>query len=235
MLNEDPDPERAAAALAERFGIPAGQAFDDVVAIVREVGRLSVSRGSRIRRPTIRGCRAVARSWWRQHWRYRVLIVEVTLVVIAIEIGLKLSNIARLARAAGVPLATHHAAPPIGAPDDLSSLCEHEQRVYWAVCWVMDRWLYDGTCLRRALAFGWFLRRRHPVLRLGMLDEHGTVAHAWIEVEGVAFGAQSVTRAFATPRSPSRGSPVPVRDSAAPLGGGTVDPRKVTGRKRLLR
>lgn len=155
------------------------------------------------------GLRVVTRSWWRQAWRYRWACVEVTLVVIAIEIGLKVTDVAHLARWMGVPLSTEHVPPPAIGPDDVSGLTEHEQRLHWALCWVMARWIYDGTCLRRALAFGWVLRRRSPVLRLGMLDEVGVVAHAWIEVEGTVFNAQPVTGTFA-----SGGSVLAMRGSA---------------------
>jgi hypothetical protein len=129
---------------------------------------------------------------------------------VAVEIGLKCTDITRLARWMGVPLATDTVAPPAIGPDDLSILTERERRLHWAVYWVMARWLYDGTCLRRALAFGWILRRRAPVLRLGMLDDQGTLAHAWIEVEGRAFNSQPVTSTFAT-RITDRGS---IRSSA---------------------
>jgi len=95
------------------------------------------------------------------------------------------------------PLAIHGTAPPVPGPDDLTSLTERERDVYYAVRFVMARWVYDGTCLRRALTLGWFLRRRRPVLRLGMIEGDATLAHAWIEVDGLVFNAQPVTSAFA--------------------------------------
>jgi hypothetical protein len=159
---------------------------------------MSAPRMSRGRRPTVAGVRVVTRSWWHQSWLYRLAIVEVTLVVVVIEIGLKLTDVSRLARWMGVPLATDDAAPPAISPDDMRGLTERERRIHLALHWVMARWLYDGTCLRRALTLGWFLRRRGPVLRLGMLTEQGTVAHAWIEVEGRAFNAQPVTAIFSS-------------------------------------
>jgi hypothetical protein len=197
LLNEDPDPRQAAAALSKQFRIPFEQAFGDVSSVVAAVKGMSAPRTTKGRRPTVAGVRVVTRSWWRQSWRYRLASVEVTLVVIAIEIGLKVTDVGRLARWIGVPLSTEELPPPALGPDDVSGLTEREQRVHWALYWVMARWLYDGTCLRRALAFGWFLRRRGPVLRLGMLDDAGTIAHAWIEVEGRVFNAQPVTGTFA--------------------------------------
>jgi Transglutaminase-like superfamily/Coenzyme PQQ synthesis protein D (PqqD) len=198
LLNEDPDPARAAAVLSGQFGIPFEQALGDVGAVVAAVKGMSAPRTTRGRVPTVAGVRVVTRSWWRQSWRYRITSLEVSLVVMAIEIGLKLTDVSTLARLIGVPLATDESSPPAIGPDNLTGFTEREQRVHRALYWVMARWLYDGTCLRRALAFGWFLRRRGPVLRLGMLDDHGTIAHAWIEVEGRAFNAQPVTGTFVT-------------------------------------
>jgi hypothetical protein len=197
LLNDDPDPRRAAAVLSEQFGIPFEQAFGDVSSVVAAVRGMSATRNSKGRRPTVAGVWVVTRSWWGQSWRYRWASLEVSLVVIAIEIGLKVTDVGHLARLMRVPLSTEESPSPAIGPDDVSGLTEHEQRLHWALYWVMNRWLYDGTCLRRALAFGWLLRRRGPVLRLGMLDEAGTIAHAWIEVEGMVFNAQPVTGTFA--------------------------------------
>jgi hypothetical protein len=198
LLNEHGDQARAATALSDQFDLPLHQALGDVAAVVAAVKGMSAPRTTRGRFPTVAGVRVVTRSWWRQSWRYRIATFEVSLVVMAIELGLKLTDVSRLARWMGVPLATDESPPPAIAPDDVTGFTEREQRVHWAVYWVMARWLYDGTCLRRALAFGWFLRRRGPVLRLGMLDDQGTIAHAWIEVDGRAFNAQPVTGTFVT-------------------------------------
>jgi hypothetical protein len=184
--------------LSRRFGISLEQALGDVGAVVAAVKGMSAPRTSRGRRPTVAGVRVVTRSWLRQSWRYRLAIFEVALVVAVIEIGLKLRNVSQLARLMGVPLATSESPQPAIGPDDLRGLTEREQRLYWAMSWVMARWLYDGTCLRRALVLGWFLRRRQPVLRLGMLDHDATIAHAWIEVGDRAFNAQPVTSIFSS-------------------------------------
>ena len=141
---------------------------------------------------------AVLQLWRRLPARFRLVTFRVAMIVVGVEIGLKFFPIDRLAALMGVPLVVDDASdPPVGR-DDLSILTPAEQSSYWAVSWVMDRWLYDGTCLRRALTFGWIVRRRNPVLRLGMLDKEGTVAHAWIEVHDRAFNAQPVTGVFAT-------------------------------------
>lgn len=196
LLNQDPEPAHAAQALVDRFGIPLERALEDVDSVVAAVRSMTAQRTSRGRRPTVTGVRAVARSWRCLAWRYRISTSWVTVVVVAVETGLKVTTVSTLARWMQVPLATDDAPPPVPAPDDLSDLTAGEQRMYWAVHWVLTRWLYDGTCLRRALALGWFLRARHPRLRLGVINDEGTVAHAWIEVGAKAFNTQPVTGAF---------------------------------------
>jgi Transglutaminase-like superfamily/Coenzyme PQQ synthesis protein D (PqqD) len=214
LLNSDPDPRHAAEALAQRFGIPIEQALGDVGAVVAAVRGLSAERTDRGRRPTVAGVRVVTQSWWQLPWRFRMAVVQAAMVVVAIEIGLAVFSLSRLARMIRVPLATDGAVPPLVGPDDLSGLNPGEQRAHWAVQWVLARWIYDATCLRRALAFGWFLRRRDPVLRLGMIDDQGATAHAWIEVDGRAFNASTVTGSFVTGAVPS--GPAQLEDPLAP-------------------
>jgi hypothetical protein len=198
LLNENSDPNNAAAVLSNQFDISFTQALDDVIAVVVSVNDLAARRVSRLRRPSVAGTYIVFRAWWRQSRRYRLATLQVALMVMFVEVGLKVTDVARLARWMHVPLATDDSPLPAPGPDDMSGLSERELRVYWAINWVMVRWLYDGTCLRRALTFGWFLRGRHPVLRLGMIDEGDSMAHAWIEVEGRAFNSQTVTGSFAS-------------------------------------
>jgi hypothetical protein len=50
--------------------------------------------------------------------------------------------------------------------------------------------LGPGSCLRRALALWWLLRRRGymPVIRYGVRrDRSGSLAHAWVELDGVVL------------------------------------------------
>jgi hypothetical protein len=178
LLNRDPDPRHAAAALVHRFQIPFERALGDVT--------------------TVTGFRAVTQSWLRQPWATRWSMVEAAVVVLAVEAGLAVTSLPRLARFLRVPLATDRDDPVVGADNfgALDTLTRREQRAHWAIDWFLERWLFDGTCLRRSLAFGWFIRSRNPVLRLGMIDDGGNVAHAWIEAEGRAFDAVEVTGAF---------------------------------------
>jgi hypothetical protein len=196
LLNEDSDPTHAAAALSRRFGVPEAQTLDDVEAVISAVSAMSSARTGSGRLPTVAGVISVARSWWRLPVSYRLAAAEVTAVVVAVEVGLRAVDLDRLSRWMRVPLSTDDASLPVSGADDLSALSEREVLIHGAVSWVLARWLFDGTCLRRALTFGWFVRRHHPVLRLGMTADDGRVAHAWIEFDGLAFDAQPVAGTF---------------------------------------
>jgi len=133
-----------------------------------------------------------------------------------IEAGLAFLSLPTLARTLGVPLATGQGAVPMDIdPDEaLALLADRELRALWAVGWVLERWLFDETCLRRSLAFGWFIRRRRPVLRLGMIDDLESIAHAWVEAQGRAFDSAAVTGTFGSGATrptfrPTRGPSMP--------------------------
>ena len=72
----------------------------------------------------------------------------------------------------------------ISPPFDLLSLSSRERMLLGALASVQRRWLFDATCLRRALAAGWILRRRRPRLCLGLTSAEGALAHAWLVVDG---------------------------------------------------
>jgi hypothetical protein len=200
-LTEDPDPAHAAQALALQFTIPFDQALADVHSVVDAVRGLSVRRVDRGRRPTLTGILDTVRAWLRQPWESRWSILRATVAVAVAEVGLAVTSLPRLARLMRVPLAgdRHVAIAEADNFGSLATLSPGEQRAHWAIDWVLARWLFDGTCLRRSLAFGWFIRRRRPILRLGMIDDGGTVAHAWVEAEGRIFDATAVTASFVLP------------------------------------
>jgi hypothetical protein len=197
LLGEDPDPLHAAQVLSRRFDVPLDRTLTDVQAVIDAVGDMSASRTGSGRRPTVAGVASVLRSWWRlPAGSYRLAAVQATLVVMVVEVGLRLVDLDRLSRWMQVPLATDPMPAPASGPDDLTVLSDREVLLHGAVAWVLARWLFDGTCLRRALTFGWFVRRHRPVLRLGMTADDGSVAHAWIEFDGRAFDAQPVSGTF---------------------------------------
>lgn len=196
----DGDEARASALLARRFRIDVDVAMTDVSAVSRSVGTLSSEPSTPGRQATPRGTLAVARSWWRKPLRQRWAIWKAACVVLVVEVGLKRVDLPRLSSWMRVPLdATPDQVQPTEAPDLLERLDERERLVHWAVVWVLDRWVFDATCLRRALAFGFFLRHRRPVLRMGVLERDPgdePLAHAWIEAEGSVYNALAVTGTF---------------------------------------
>jgi hypothetical protein len=196
LLNEEKGHWAAAEELARRTGISAERAMADVGAVIDAVQGLESPRIDRGRRPTVTGALFAVRSWRRLPWRHRIATAQAASIVALVEAGLYFTSLTRVASLLGVPLSTDQVAVPVPAPDNLGSLSEKEQRAHWAVQWVLRQWLFDGTCLRWSLAFGWFIRRRNPVLRLGLIDEEGTTAHAWVEAGEHAFNTTAVAGPF---------------------------------------
>jgi len=194
LLTETGDRDQAAAMLAARFDLPMTRAVADVDSVVAALSGLRATRVSHPRRPTAAGTAEV---------------LKVTAVVVGVEVGLRVTDVGRLASKVGVPLAARTSVAPVGDSDgDVARLTTTEQRDYWAASWVLDRWLYDGTCLRRALVTGYLLRRHRPVLHLGLIDD-GRTSHAWVEADGMTFNTEPVTglfTAFGTPREGSVGT-----------------------------
>jgi hypothetical protein len=111
----------------------------------------------------------------------------VTVLVMVVEVLVRLRPVDQAARWARAPLVTCDLGllPPL----DRNLLTDHELRLLGSLRWVQRLWLADETCLRRALAAGWLLRRRRPGLCLGLADSGGALAHAWLVVEGQALDA----------------------------------------------
>lgn len=102
---------------------------------------------------------------------------------LAVEAGMRLVPLPRLASFLGVRVGTDPARPP--RPDALP-LTDRERRSVEAARLVLRRWPVSARCLRRALLVGHALRHRDPVLRIGAARHDGMVhAHAWIEVDGL--------------------------------------------------
>jgi hypothetical protein len=190
----------AAQALAARYSLPSTQADADVASVVTAITGLQANRASRPRRPTGSGSLHVLRAWLRLPPRRMVADTKAVVAVLAVEVGLRTSDLEQVVRRFRVPLAS--GSVPATRVDDnanVATLSVREQRHYWAATWALDRWLYGGTCLRRALVTGWFLRRHRPELHLGLIGDGGT-SHAWIEAQGMSFNAVPVTGRFASLR-----------------------------------
>lgn len=123
--------------------------------------------------------------------------VKVAALGVAVELGLRVLRLPRLAALLGIALVDgadeRQSASSADAPD-------LRRTVYIeSVDRVLRRWPCGNTCLRRALVLGALLRRERPVLMLGVKrDEAGeTAAHAWIEIDGVSLDDSAVDyRAF---------------------------------------
>lgn len=107
-----------------------------------------------------------------------------------IELGLRTVRLTRLATVLGVTLDWSSDPPP--APGIPTSLGTDERREVTNVLRVMRHWPFaEGTCLRQSLMLGRVLKNHDPVLRIGVKGRDGEiVAHAWIELDGVALGGQ---------------------------------------------
>jgi hypothetical protein len=113
-------------------------------------------------------------------------LLPAVLTACAAEIGLRTLDLRRLARLARVSL---DMAPSSSTVDELR-LDDVDRARVRAVQIVMRRWPWGarGPCLRQALVSGWMLRHRRPHLVLGAgRDARGTLAHAWLLVDGVAL------------------------------------------------
>ena len=103
------------------------------------------------------------------------------------EVAIRRDGIGGAARVGGLPVATDGAVAPV-APPSAAGLSRRELEQL-DTAWRVLRWgPFNGTCLRRAVVGGYFLRHRHPLLRIGVAKVDGAVAaHAWLEVGGVGL------------------------------------------------
>ena len=125
----------------------------------------------------------MARGWSRLAFGMKTATIYATALVVAVEVLLRFQPIDRASRWLRAPLfdgSDHVDLPPL----DGSCLTDRERRLLGALAWVQQAWLFDATCLRRALAAGWVLRRRRPRLCLGLTGTHDVLAHAWLVLEG---------------------------------------------------
>ncbi len=110
-------------------------------------------------------------------------VLASALVAAAVEVGLRVTTLPRLARFLGTPLASGPAAALAGpGPAQLPSWA---RRRVSATGRVLRHWPFGDTCLRQALVSGQRLRRLHPSLHVGVAKLDGEVrAHAWLVVRG---------------------------------------------------
>lgn len=151
LLRERATVSSAAEALARQFDIPLDRARSDVASVANTLTGLRASRSSRARTPTLSGLLACTRSWWAMSPSVRWLVVRVTGVVIATEIGLRTIDIQRLAGLMKVPLASETADVPEDRPDE-SAGCPLANR---RLSWPSGGCSIDGSFRRPASARPW--------------------------------------------------------------------------------
>lgn len=106
-------------------------------------------------------------------------LAEVAGVAALIEIAVRTVPLDRLAPVLGIQLRPVPGGPEVDALDPLS---ERERLHLEASRRLFAVFHARGPCLRRSLVEGFLLRRRRPVLRIGVRREGDAVAaHAWID------------------------------------------------------
>ena len=112
-------------------------------------------------------------------------------IACAVEIGLRVTTMPRLARALGVPLAMSGRVCPIAGPDllDPADTARLGAARHVLAAWPFGR---NGPCLRRSLTAARLLRHRAASVQLGAARRGGrTVAHAWVVVDGQALDPEA--------------------------------------------
>lgn len=115
-------------------------------------------------------------------------------VAARVERALRRGGVERAARIGHVTVRLDGAAAPTMSLAEVPlSLREREQL---DTAWRMLRQPpFNGTCLRRAIVGGYFLRSRNPMLRVGVAKDAGRVtAHSWIEIDGISLDPDGTAR-----------------------------------------
>lgn len=113
-------------------------------------------------------------------------VARVALAALGVEATLRLLTLPAAARVAGVGLRLDGGED--GDPCRELRLTQQESRDLELALRVLRRGPVDDSCLRRSLLIGHLLRRRGPVLRIGVAKRDGQVrAHAWLVVEGASL------------------------------------------------
>ncbi|WP_166980303.1 lasso peptide biosynthesis B2 protein [Paramicrobacterium fandaimingii] len=132
-------------------------------------------------------------------------LVEAVAVAIRVESALRRGGVARAARVGHVHVLMDGIAAPT-APLAEVNLTPREREKLDTAWRLLRQPPFNGTCLRRAIVGGHFLRDRTPILRIGVSKENGVVAaHAWVEIDGVSLDPDGSER-FSVLTAPTKGS-----------------------------
>lgn len=142
---------------------------------------------------------------------------------------------ARPHRGAGtptVPSPDDGPVPVAGGEDGWDLLSDRERRRCETALTVLDRGPFNATCLRRSLMLAHLLRRRGPVVRVGVAKRGETVqAHAWVEIHGRTLDPEREEYAVLAPAGgpdPTRTDPTRADASHAELAGADTPRAELT-------
>jgi hypothetical protein len=187
----------AAATLAQRHELDPDMAIEYVTSVLEQIRGARAVGETSMRRPSLRGGASVVWQWARLPVRSKFAVAEMTVLVAGIEFALRVFPIDIVARRAGAPLAVGRGVNDPGLAEiDMSKLADREQLRLAAADWTLARWVFDATCLRKALLYGWVLRSHGPELHIGLLGKGDALAHAWLAVDGSTIGALDDVRDF---------------------------------------
>jgi len=179
--------EGAVKKLAERHGLSPDTSRRHVQQVLTAFADATTPASRRARVPSVAGAAKVTGQWLSFPAPLKVATAYVAGVVVVVEALVRLRPVDQAARWLRSPLVTSD--PGILPPLERGLLTERELLVLGSLRWVQRLWLWDETCLRRALATGWLLRRHRPSLCLGLPGSGDALAHAWLVVEGRAVDA----------------------------------------------
>lgn len=124
--------------------------------------------------------RLLARRWrsWRAH-------VVALLWALAVELGLRVTSLPRLARLLDVHLDLNGAGENPPPEATMAFFTTSQRQRIEAIDRVLRRWPLGDTCLRRSLLWGHALRSRAPRLRIGVARNTSgeIIAHSWLEFD----------------------------------------------------
>jgi hypothetical protein len=145
--------------------------------------------------------------------REQVTTLHAWLTLVVVELLIRWMRLPRLATLTGVTLEAIEEQPSSSSarvrlsekPDGDHPAARSEMigRAVRSTRRVMRRWPFGkGTCLRESLVLGHLLREHSPLLRIGIVSrDKGLLAHAWLEVDGEAFGESRGFTVFRLNRS----------------------------------
>lgn len=179
-------PRGAVQAIVARDGVTTEAAEEEVASVLGPMEATVPLPAEPPRRITVTRVARVVAAWFRLPLRDLVGTAVAAIVLVVAEQRLRTSDISRVAGLFRVPIAFEDR--PAAPNGDDSALSDNERRRIRQAEWVLARWRYPATCLRRSLIVGLILRSRRPVLRLGLMPD-GLTAHAWVEAEGRSYWA----------------------------------------------